>query len=293
MRDPSYKVGVPAGPIPIMHSLSDLHSLWIGPRVSWLEQLCLASWLAHGHRVVVWTYQPVEGLPHGVAVCDARELLPEEQIVLHRESGSTSMFSNRFRYHLLRRYPVTWADIDVLLLRPLAIEAPYLFGWETADSICSAVLRLPRGSRVLRDLVAYTDARVPVPPWWPLKDRIRQRARGIVGRHQRAEDMPWGSFGPRALTDALRRHRLTDRALPREVFYPVLWEDTELFYQPRDVLAARLTARTIAVHLWSSGSLLATPAMRAIRAAPPPAGSWIAAQCAAHGVDHGRMPSLE
>ena len=58
---------------------------------------------------------------------------------------------------------------------PLATEAPYLFGWEAADSICTAVLRLPGGSPPLRDLVAYTDARVPVPPWWPLKDRIRQR----------------------------------------------------------------------------------------------------------------------
>src|ERR1043166_8905976 len=170
-----------------MHSLPDLLSLWIGPRVSWLEQLCLAAWLAHGHRVVVWTYQPVEGLPRGVAVRDARELLPEEQIVLHRESGSTSMFSNRFRYHLLRRYPVTWADMDVLLLRPLAIEAPYLFGWETADSICGAVLRRPGGPPVLRALGPSPDARVPVPRGWPLKAGTRQRPRGIVGRHQRAE----------------------------------------------------------------------------------------------------------
>jgi hypothetical protein len=192
-----------------MDSLSDLHSLWIGPRVTWLEQLCLASWLAHGHRAVVWAYQPIEGLPSGVDVRDARELLPEEAIVLHRPSGSASLFSNRFRYHLLRRYPVTWIDTDVLLLRPLPTEAPYLFAWETPDSICSAVLRLPSGSRALSDLIAYTDARVPVPPWWPLKDRIRQRALGIMGRHERAEDMVWGSFGPRALTRALRRHGLT------------------------------------------------------------------------------------
>jgi hypothetical protein len=273
-----------------MDSLSDLHSLWIGPRVTRLEQLCLASWLAHGHRAVVWAYQPIEGLPPGVDVRDARELLPEAAIVVHRLSGSASLFSNRFRYHLLRRHPVTWFDTDILLLRPLAIDTPYLFGWETADSICTAVLRLPSGSRALGDLIAYADARVPVPPWWPLKDRIRQRARGIVGRHERAEDLEWGSFGPRALTDALRRHRLTGRAQATEAFYPVHWDETALFYQPNDVLAARLTERTVAVHLWSTGSLIATPAMKPVRAAPPPAGSWIAAQCAAHGVDCGSAP---
>jgi hypothetical protein len=225
----------------------------------------------------VWAYGPIEGLPREVEVRDARELLPEEAIVLHRFSGSVAMFSNRFRYHLLQRYPVTWFDMDVLLLRPLTIDTPYLFGWETADSICNAILRLPHGSRPLRDLVAYTDARVPVPPWWPLEKRIQQRVLGIIGRHERAEDMPWGSFGPRAVTNALRRHRLTDRALPANVFYPVLWEHTALFYQPKDILTARLAAETIAVHLWSTGSLLATPEMRQMRAAPPPAGSWIAA----------------
>jgi hypothetical protein len=268
-----------------MESPSDLHSLWIGPRVTWLEQLCLASWVAHGHRAVVWAYRPIEGLPPGVEVRDARGLLPEGAIVLHRPTGSVSMFSNRFRYHLLQRYPVTWMDTDMLLLRPLTIDTPYLFGWETADSICSAVLRLPGGSPPLRDLVAYTDARVPVPPWWQLKDRIRQRVLGIIDRHQHAEDMTWGSFGPRALTDALHRHRLTDRALATAAFYPVHWQQTALFYQPNDVLAARLTGETIAVHLWSTGGLLATPQLRAVRSAPLPAGSWIAGQCAAYGID--------
>ena len=51
-----------------MNALPELHSLWIGPRLTWLEQLCLVSWLAHGHRAVLWTYEPVENLPPGVEV---------------------------------------------------------------------------------------------------------------------------------------------------------------------------------------------------------------------------------
>ena len=49
--------------------------------------------------------------------------------------------------------------------------------------------RLPRVKSIstcavvaaLRDLIALTGARVPVPHWWPLKDRIRQRLRGLAG----------------------------------------------------------------------------------------------------------------
>jgi hypothetical protein len=267
--------------------LSDLHSLWIGSRLSWLEQLYLASWLAHGHRVVLWTYQTVEEIPHGVEVRNAREILPASAITFHRSSGSVSLFSNRFRYNLFQRHQATWVDTDVLLLRHLADPSPYLFAWEVRDSICNAVLRLPSNSRALRDLLSLTAARVPVPHWWPLKDRIRQHMRGLVRRHQVAEDMPWGTFGPRALTETLRRHRLTDRALRSETFYPFLWTETAQFYGPADLVEARLTEWTLAIHLWSTSSLLATPEVAKKRNAPPPSGSWIAGKCAAYGVDTG------
>ena len=112
-----------------MSALPDLHSLWIGPRLTWLEQLCLVSWLAHGHRAVLWTYQPVEKVPLGVEVRNAREILAKSEVTFHRTSGSVSLFSNRFRYHLLQRYPVTWVDTDVLLVRSLvdSLDLPYLF----------------------------------------------------------------------------------------------------------------------------------------------------------------------
>jgi alpha 1,4-glycosyltransferase len=271
-----------------MDQLPHLHSLWIGPRLTWLEQLCVVSWLAHDHRAVLWTYQPVEGVPRGVEIRNAREILPESAITYHRFSGSVSLFSNRFRYHLLQQYHATWVDMDVLLVQPLADPSPYLFGWESPDSICSAVLRLPRGSRVLRDLLALTDARVPVPHWWPLKERIRQRLRGLGRLHQAAEDMQWGTFGPRALTQILRRRNLTDLALHRETFYPLDWRETALFYEPPDIVEARLSHRTVAVHLWSSGGFTATPEMTAKRNAPAPLCSWIGSRCAAYGIDRGQ-----
>ena len=258
--------------------------MWIGSRLGWLEQLGIASWVAHGHRAVLWTYQPVEDVPHGVDVRDARDILPESAIARHRLSGSVSLFSNRFRYHLFRHHQATWFDADVLLLRPFTDASPDVYAWETADLIGSAVLRLPAASPALTDLIALTDARVPVPHWWPLRARIRQRVRGLVGRHAAAEDLEWGTFGPRALTETLRRHGLTGRALTPDTFYPVIWTETAMFYEPRELVDARITARTVGVHLWSTGSSMATPEVMARRNASLPTGSWIAAQCAAYGI---------
>jgi hypothetical protein len=271
-----------------VNALTDLHSLWIGPRVSWLEQLCLLSWLAHGHRAVLWAYERVEMVPGGVEMRDAREILPETAIIRHRSTGSVALFANRFRYHLLERFPVTWVDTDMLLLGSIADDLPYLFAWETQDSICNAVLRLPASSPVLHDLLKLTNARVPVPQWWPLKQRLRQRIRGLVSRHETAENMKWGTFGPRAVTETLRHHHLLDQARPSDVFYPALWHEAALFWESPEIMEARLTNRTIAVHLWSTSSLILTPELARKRHAPLPMRSWIGQKCAAYRVSmHG------
>jgi hypothetical protein len=268
-----------------MISPGELHSLWIGPRLGWLERLSVSSWLAHGHRAVLWTYHPIEGVPRGVDIRDARAILPESAITYHSFSGSVSLFSNRFRYHLFQRCSATWFDSDVFLLRPFINVSPYVYAWETAASICNAVLRLPAGSPALRDLLTFTDASVPVPRWWPLKSRVAQRARALVGRHARPQELEWGTFGPRALSEILRRRGLTGHALPRETFYPIIWTETAMLYAPREVVEARITPRTVGVHLWSTSSGIATPAVLTLRNRPSPPESWIGAQCTTYGID--------
>ncbi len=260
--------------------MSDLHALWIGRRLGWLVRLCLSSWISHGHRVTLWAYEPIDDVPDGVNVESAQAILPVTTIVRHRATGSFSLFSNRFRYHLLTRQAATWLDTDVVLLRPLQGRDPYLFGWQQPDVINGAVLRLPGDSPVLSDLKKLADAKVPMPPWWSRKRKFLQLARAAVGLHQRKEDMIWGTFGPRALTDAIRRHRLDELAAPQEVYYPVSWDETGLFYGPAAGVQARITPATVAVHLWHSSE-----AMRVHGHASPPAGSFLAEMCARYGID--------
>jgi hypothetical protein len=254
-------------------TLPDLHTLWIGPHLTWLERLSLRSWLEHGHRVILWRYEPIEGVPAGVQLADAEAILPKSSITHHRETGSVAFFSNRFRYHLLRQQPATWLDADIVLLRPLDSARPHLFGWETPTSICNAVMRLPSESPVLKDLIRLTEAAVPVPGWWALKYRLRQRIRGLIGCQHRGEDMNWGSFGPRALTYFIERRNLADCALSIETFYPIHWGDFLLFFASPDAVSARLTDKSIGVHLWSSSYI------RERRYEPPPANSWLAVMC--------------
>jgi hypothetical protein len=271
--------------------LAEIHSLWIGPRLTWIERLSLCSWLEHGHRVTLWCYDPIEGIPNGVCTADAAEILPKTAIIRHRKTGSVALFANRFRYHLLRRGPTTWLDADVVLLRPLSHASSNLFGWETPTSINNAVMRLPPESLVLDDLIQLTGERAPVPEWWPLKKKIYQRGAALIGRHKRAEDLAWGTFGPAALTHYLSRRHLASHALPIEAFYPINWTEVSLFFATPDAVSSRLTEKTIGVHLWST-SILKSPNGQTWRNALPRANSWLGAMCERYGVGADRPVGL-
>jgi hypothetical protein len=266
-----------------LRGLPEIHSLWIGPRLTWIELLSLRSWLEHGHRVTLWCYDPIEGIPNGVCTADAAEILPKTAIIRHSKTGSVALFANRFRYHLLRRGPTTWLDADVVLLRPLSQASPHLFGWETPTSINNAVMRLPPESPVLDDLIQLTGARAPVPGWWPLKKKLYQRGAALIGRHKRAEDLAWGTFGPAALTYYVSARHLASHALPIEAFYPINWTEISLFFATPDAVSSRLTEKTIGVHLWST-SILKSPDGQIWRNAPPPANSWLGAMCERYSV---------
>jgi Alpha 1,4-glycosyltransferase conserved region len=232
----------------------------------------------HGHHVTLWCYEPIEDVPTHVKLADAETILPKSSITRHRQSGSLAVFSDRFRYHLLRRQSATWLDVDVLLLHPLDSTSPYLFGWETPTSICTAVMRLPSGSPVLEDLIGLADATLPVPGWWTPEQKLRQRLRGLIGRQRRAEDMNWGSLGPAAFTYFLERRNLAKFALPVETFYPIHWNNTALFFASPDAISTRLTDKNIGVHLWSSSSI------RERRSESPPVNSWLAIMCERYAI---------
>ena len=242
-------------------------TLWIGPALGPVERACLRSWLRHGHPAALYCYRAPEGVPEGVELRDATEILPESLIVRHR-TGSVSLFSNRFRYALLQRGLGTWLDADVYLLAPLDSSRPYLIGEEAPSRLNGAVLRLPPDSPLLQPLLALFEEK-SVPSWLPWRARaaawwrLRTTGRSGIAR------MPWGSAGPDALTALARRLGLMGEALPPELFYPAGWKKAEWVRDPRIGLEDIVGERTVAVHLWNER-------IKRFKHAPAPAGSFLA-----------------
>lgn len=225
-----------------------LLTLWIGPRLSFLERACLKSALRQGHPLALYCYDEPEGVPPGVELRDAALVLPESSMLRHR-SGSPALFANRFRYELLRRELGTWIDCDVYFVAPLEVPGEWIFGDQGGGTINTAVLRLPPDSAVLAGLLNLFKEK-SVPPWLVPREKLKAWLRFALSGRCDLTRLPWGSAGPEALTWLARRHGVATKSQPVSRFYPVPWTDAAWLLDPARPLKSVISADTVAVHLW-------------------------------------------
>jgi hypothetical protein len=228
---------------------TQLNTLWIGSKISAIHVACLLSAVRAGHKVRLFCYSPPENLPSEIEIADAGDVLPRTEIIRHRDSGSPSLSSNRFRYLLFEKELGPWIDTDVFVLKPLTSRDGYMMAWQDDELIGSAVLRLPR-SKLTEFLCGFTSQTHPIPFWYPALHRRWLQVRGAAGFPLAAGDYRWGIYGPHLLTNAVRRHNLESSAQPPSVYYPVGWRDADSLYTGEGDIFGTLPDTTEAVHIW-------------------------------------------
>jgi hypothetical protein len=235
--------------------LYDVASLWIGPELTWMEQICLMSFVEKGHRTVLYVYDTVKSIPDGVEVRDANEIMPTDEIVYHVNTGSPAFHSDIFRLRMLDQTDFLWIDTDAYCLKPFEVQdSGYFFGWGTDRRriLCSGVLGLPKQSQTLRSMLDLTNDMYPVPPWAPPRRRQQLQQLKDKGEGVHMSLMPWGICGPEALTHFAVKSGEAEYAFEGPVLYPVPFASTGLFHRPRlkkEVLAA-ITEDTLSVHFY-------------------------------------------
>lgn len=228
-----------------------LGTLWIGPELGPVEQLCLLSFLEHGHDVKLYTYEPVSGIPPGVAVADAREVFDAQKIVRHKKTKSAALHSDLFRYALLAKTSRMWVDLDLFCLQPFIFPSAYVYGQEDDATVNGAALALPADSKVLKQLLSYLPESKGYPPFFRLRDKIRYFIK-FGGRKPNITEWPWGALGPRGLSYHLKEAGDFDKALPVQAFYPLPLIKVADLLVPGLVRSEHFGPDVFAVHLWAS-----------------------------------------
>jgi hypothetical protein len=205
--------------------MDTMQGLWVGPRLSTMEQLSIASFLAHGHPYHLYVYEDVTGVPAGAEVKDANEILPASRIFRYANGGSYAGFSNLFRYQLLRDRGNWWVDLDMVCLRPFDFADPIVISSERVADGCRFVncgaLKFPAGSPAMEAACTICTGKDP-------------------------DSLVFGETGPSLMEWLVERHSLEAAVQEPEVFCPIPCEQFDELMKPD----GRIPGGAYAVHLW-------------------------------------------
>jgi hypothetical protein len=239
--------------------LPNVVTFWHGP-LDALRQLCLRSQVAAGHKVTVYSFEPLPGLPDGVGNAEAEAILPHSFAEKLRPSGpdgawrdwTTLQFSDFFRMRLLARNEGLWLDADVLLLKSVEIDpAKPTFAWERPRQLGNSVLYLPPDDPVVAAFTALMQKDELAPDWLALRHRLTFALHRLRGS-KRVSDIRVALYGPAALTALARRAGELHYALPKKSFYAVHAEP-KLFFEPTDFSALIADPEIIGLHISPKG----------------------------------------
>jgi hypothetical protein len=203
-----------------------ISSLWIGDSLSSMEQMCIRSFLRHGHTFRLYTYAPVQNIPPETEISDANQVLPESAIFRYA-NGSFAGFANYFRYKMLLDNGGWWVDLDTICLKPFDFAGEHVFATEMHHGtpvVTNAMIKAPLGS-------AFCDYA------WRIcqtKDPAR---------------LVWGETGPRLAGEAVALLGYSAFVVPPATFCPVDPDTWEEIFDPNG--RTDFGPGNYAVHLWN------------------------------------------
>lgn len=217
----------------VPHNPEIIQSLWIGPKLSSMEKLCIHSFLHHGHPFHLYVYDQVEGVPERTKLCDANEILPSSRIFFYSRHNSCSGFANMFRYKLLLDRGGWWVDTDTICLEAFHFSGPYVFSSENTSSpangggqpcVNAGIMRTPPSTDLMRYCWEYCD-------------------------QADTSTLKWGDTGPKLIARALEMYSLGHFVQPPHVFCPIPFQEWDRVLAPG--LKWQFRGETRAVHLWN------------------------------------------
>jgi hypothetical protein len=238
-----------------MARVREVGTLWIGGALSWLEQLCLKSFVDHGQKITLFSYDDIPNVPDGVIRRDGREVLNTETFLKYEKKDSFALFADQFRLHMIHQNPgMIWVDTDVYCHRPLDYDSDYVMGFELPGGhrVNNAVLGMPADSPLMKALLEFTSDPFAIPPFLSAAQTNTYRAAAAKGAPVHVSQQPWGVWGPLMITHFVHALGLAGKVMPLEAFYPVTFPDRLMFLRRASLAQSKITDQTTALHLWAS-----------------------------------------
>jgi hypothetical protein len=233
----------------------EVRLFWTGPQLSPYEELSLASFVAAGARVFLYSRDKTLRLPDGVERVDLDELLTGELHHFTFPDGdrSAALHSDLFRYMAIEQFGGWYADLDVICIGDRLPDCKVYLARESEWLINGAVMKFPPHAPFITAAIEESIKLLPdAAPGAPISARI--------------------SIGPELVTRLVKDYALDHLILPRANAYEITYDEIPLMFDPRfcDELNARVAGKDF-VHLWNE----IWRRVRIPKSYGPPAGSFL------------------
>ncbi|WP_170466707.1 hypothetical protein [Ruegeria arenilitoris] len=270
-------------------TLPTIASFWFGSDLSWLEALCIQSYLDNGHSFVLYTAQDIQNVPTRAEVRSAGDILWPPPFELRPDDRlGVAVFSDVFRLRLMQETPFIWVDLDAYCVKPFDFSAPYVFGRLPSGNYPNGVLRLPEASETLALWLAFVTSANPTQPWRGGRLFRHNRRRIRNGESWGIETLPWGSSGPKAFEYFLRQTGEDSHAMAPDVFYPLAKEQLWMLHAPQVSIGEIERDGVHSVHVYGHQK----KQLASNTAGLPVMGSYLHRICDRHGIDPSANPIL-
>lgn len=170
----------------------EVSSLWIGPNLPILQQMAIRSFLDHGHKYVLYTYDTPKGVPAGTEVRDANAILNSIKYPIEHFT-SYALASDAFRFNLLAKEKnAFWVDTDIICLSD---DIPTIgnYGlYDMGNEVISMVMAYPSDCAVAKVLAAFSLNPGYILPWDTVK---AQRRKHKFNKRHKGEKFLYRYFG--------------------------------------------------------------------------------------------------
>lgn len=229
--------------------LNTVQSLWIGPKLSLVEQLCIKSFLMNGNPFHLYVYDHVEGIPEGTTVLDANTILPKSKIFTSH-NGSVAHFADWWRWTLLDKLGGIWVDMDLIALKPFDFEEDIVFGKESSETVNVSILKFPPKYKIVSELRKQCESPNRFLPYDTIKRKIKKTLRFIAGNSK--SNVGWGEVGgPEGFSRAVKHYKIFNLAKPYTYFYPIYPRNWKSIFDDTFSNDYCLHHNSYAIHIWN------------------------------------------
>ncbi len=196
-----------------------------------MERACLSSFAARGHKVCLYSYEPVQGAPEGIELRSAHDVVDQKFLMSYIVKGRPSIahYTDLFRLAVVKHDETFWIDADMVMLdKPFDWDVQKrLTPKEEEKRICSGISHFPQNDPMLPILI--------------------DKCKALAG------PIHYNDTNFTLYFDVLGKDNVLSQAPTPDVFYPVHFDEFWKVFLPefKDECQS-LSRNAYTLHLWNN-----------------------------------------